>query len=115
MQACDEVWVTVTGPADWRAPDHYVLEIGVHGWPIEEGAGGGVVAVELDPEEEVMVRLVQPRACKAIVEVRALPGSRWVIRFGADGAPGVEDWTGRGLDLGPALTEGQRTACVFDI
>jgi hypothetical protein len=113
-QDCDAVWVTVTGPADWHAPQDFVLEIGTNAWPIQEGDGGGVVAVELAPEENVIVRLVQPRPCHAVVEFAALPGSNWVIRFAADGTPRVEDWTGEGSALGPALNEGQSTGCIFD-
>jgi hypothetical protein len=113
-QSCGQVWVTVTGPRDWLAPQDYVLEVGVHGWPIQAGAGGGVVAVEVGPNERVVVRLVQPQGCNAIVEFAASGGSAWVIRFAADGTPRVEDWTGEAIDLGPALTEGQRTDCVFD-
>jgi hypothetical protein len=113
-QFCGEVYVTLTGPRDWLAPQDYVLEVGTHGWPIQAGAGGGVVSVEVAPDERVTVRLVQPQGCNAIVEFEALDGSIWVIRFAADGTPNVEDWTGQGVNDGPALTEGRRSDCVFD-
>ena len=112
-QACDQGWVTVTGPRDWLAPHDYVLEIGARGWPIEQNGGGGVVAVDLAPGERVEVRLVERDRCNAVVAFRASPGSSWVIRFAADGSAGVEDWTGRGANvLGPALGEGRPTDCV---
>ena len=114
-QACDEVWVTVTGPTDWPGmPQDYVLEVGEHGWPVGAGGSGGVVGVKAAPGERVVVRLVEPRLCVALVEFAALPGSHSVIRMVLDGTLDVEHWVGDGVEPGPALTEGQRTDCVFD-
>ena len=115
IPSCNEVWVTVTGPENWLQPEDYVLEISAQGWPVDEGAGGGVVAVQLERGQRVLVRLVRPRDCVAIAEFAALPGSNWVIRFAADGTTSVEDWTGRGHEMGPGLVEGQRTDCPSDI
>jgi hypothetical protein len=112
QQTCGEVWVLVTGPAGWLAPRDYVLEIGGTGWPIEEGEGGGVVAVTFVENTRVAIRLVQPQTCQAAVGFSALAGSHWVIRFAADGTTTVEDWTGRPMDLGPALGQGQPSDCA---
>jgi hypothetical protein len=111
---CGEVYVRVSGPADGPAPEDYVLEIGESGWPIQKRGGGGITSVEVAPEERVMVRLVEPRRCEAVVEFAASPGSYWVIRLAADGTPTVEDWTGGEVELGPALGQGRRSNCVFD-
>jgi len=106
---CEQVWVGVTGPADWMAPDDYILEVGGSAWPIESLFGGGVIS--LDVAGPVSARLVRPSDCAVLVSWVARPGTAWAIRFDADDQPRLEDWTGQGLESGPALGEGLPSGC----
>jgi hypothetical protein len=109
-RACDELWVGVVGSPDFDVELHVFGQV----WAIPAGGGGGVVSVEVVPDVPVDVRLVETEACSAIVEFPASGGSAWVIRFVAEGAPRVEDWTGEGHDDGPALEQARATECEVD-
>ena len=100
-----EVTVTVTGPADWEPPEELVLEIGDTGWHGSRGVAGVVI------DAIVEVRLVDAESCRSYMSLFAEPGTSWVIRFDASGAAHVEDWTGRDIDLGPAMPPGELSGC----
>ena len=98
------MWVAVRGPEDWAPDPGFSLEIGGIAYPVNANNGGGVTST--DVREQTIVRLRRLPDCEPIVTFAARPGERYVIRVSAAGAPQVEDWTGRGLDSGPALTPG---------
>lgn len=101
-----QTWVAVTGPANSEAPEDLVLEIGDTAW----FGYGGVVGVETAGVLEV--RLVGRESCRSYASFSAAAGSMWVIRFAQDGTVGVEDWTGQGMDAGPALGEREPSGCA---
>jgi hypothetical protein len=100
-----QMWVAVTGPANSEAPEDLVLEIGDTAW----FGYGGVVSVET--QSALGVRLVGRESCRSYASFEAPAGTMWVIRFADDGTAGVEDWTGQGMDSGPALGEREPSAC----
>jgi hypothetical protein len=102
-------WVAVTGPANSEGPEQLVLEIGNAAWQ----GYGGVVSVETTIP--LPVRLVGRASCQVYASFTAHPGSKTVIRFAADGAVDIEDWTTRDLDAGPALGESLPTGCPHDV
>jgi hypothetical protein len=98
-------WVAVTGPANSEAPEDLVLEIGNGAW----FGYGGVVSVEA--ESPLAVRLVGRETCRIYAGFTAPTGTMWVVRFASDGRATIEDWTGRGMDAGPALGEREPSEC----
>jgi hypothetical protein len=102
--AAEATWVAVAGPRDWAPEPGYSLEIGDRAYAIDANNGGGVTSVSLS--QPTIVRIRQLPDCGPIVRFVAQPGRRYVIRFAATGIPRLEDWTGRGLDAGPALDPG---------
>lgn len=100
-----QLWVAVTGPADSEGPEDLVLEIGDTAW----FGYGGVISVET--QSALDVRLVGRESCRSYAGFEAPAGTKWVIRFADDGTVGVEDWTGRLMDLGPALGEREPSGC----
>jgi hypothetical protein len=103
----EAMWVAVTGPHDWAPDPGYSLEIGEIAYSISANNGGGVTSVAV--AERTVVRLRRLPDCVPIVRFAGRPGGRYVIRLSEAATPRVEDWTGRGLDTGPALTAGPRT------
>jgi hypothetical protein len=101
-----EMWVAVTGPQDWAPDPGFSLEIGYHVYSINANNGGGVTSVNVG--EPTIVRLRRLPDCEPIVRIVGRPGGRYVVRMSDAGTPHVEDWTGRGLDSGPALSPGPR-------
>jgi hypothetical protein len=101
-----DVVVAVTGPAGSRSAEELVLEAGETAWL----GYGGVVSVPSDAP--LPVRLLGRASCVTYASFIAPPGTQWVIRFAADGSVGVEDWTGRGTDAGPALPERPPSGCA---
>ena len=99
--------VAVTGPRDWAPDPGFSLEIGDATYRIDSGNGGGVASGDLSAPRIVLLRRV--RDCQPVVRFVARPGGRYVIRFTEDGMPHIEDWSGPGLDAGPALTAGPRS------
>jgi hypothetical protein len=93
------VTVAVHGPRDSEPPEELILQIGDTGW----FGYGGVASV--DARGSLPVRLIGRESCTVYASLVALPGSAWIIRFGEDGPVSLEDWTGRGMDSGPALVE----------
>ncbi len=100
------MWVAVTGPANSEAPEDLVLEIGDTAWL----GYGGVVSVKAAGVLDI--RLVGRESCRSYVSFSAAARSMWVIRFAEDGTVGVEDWTGRGMEAGPALGEREPSGCA---
>jgi hypothetical protein len=100
-----QTWVSVRGPADSDAPEELVLEVGNRAWLGYDGVVSVTTLVPLD------VRLVGRDSCRIYAQFSAQPGTRWVIRFAADGSVGVEDWTGRPMDSGPLLPERKPSGC----
>jgi hypothetical protein len=100
-----QTWVAVTGPANFEAPEDLVLEIGETAW----FGYGGVVSVET--QSALDVRLVGRESCRSYASFEAPAGTMWVIRFADDGTVAIEDWTGRGMDAGPALGEREPSGC----
>jgi hypothetical protein len=100
-----EVTVAVTGPADWEPPEELVLEIGDTAWHGSRGVAGVVI------DAIVEVRLVGTESCRRYTTFFAEPGTSWTIRFDASGSARVEDWTGRDIDIGPALPPGELSGC----
>jgi hypothetical protein len=105
----EETWITVTGPRDWLAPTEMALEIGGSAWAITVLGGGGVAMTPLETTSEV--RLVSIEDCREFARFMAEPGSAHVVRFAPDESVGVEDWTGRGVEMGPALNETAPSDC----
>jgi hypothetical protein len=100
-----EIWVTVTGSGDWEPPEELVLEIGDTSWDGSGGVASVATASNLD------VRLIGRESCQSYVGFRAELGTSWVIRFIEDGSVQVEDWTGRGVEPGPALGAVEPSGC----
>lgn len=104
-----ETWVTVTGPIDWIAPAEMALEIGDTAWSITPDGGGGLAMATLDQPADVL--LVGIEDCREYARFTAEPGSAHVIRFQRDGSVEVEDWTGREIEMGPALSQSAPGGC----
>ncbi len=102
-------WVAVTGPADWAPTPGYMLEIGRDAWIINATNGGGVTAVPLGQPTVVRVRRLSD--CAPVVRFVAQPGRDYTIRFASSGSARVEDWTGQGMDSGPALGDPVNPVC----
>ena len=105
----DPTWVAMTGPADWAPTPGYTLEIGRDAWVINAIHGGGVTAVPLSRHTVVRVRRLSD--CTPVVRFVAEPGRDYTIRFASTGSARVEDWTGRGMDSGPALGDPVNPVC----
>jgi hypothetical protein len=102
-------WIAITGPADWAPAPGYTLEIGRDAWVINATNGGGVTAVPLSQPTVVRVRRLSD--CTPVVRFVAQPSRDYTIRFASDGSARVEDWTGRGMDSGPALGDPVNPVC----
>ena len=102
-------WVAITGPADWAPTPGYTLEIGRGAWVINATNGGGVTAVSLSRSTVVRVRRLSD--CTPVVRFVAEPGRDYTIRFASNGSARVEDWTGQGMDSGPALGDPVNPVC----
>lgn len=102
-------WVAITGPADWAPTPGYELEIGGDAWLVNAIHGGGVTTVSLSRPTVVRVRRLAD--CAPVVRFVASPGRAYTIRFAASGSARVEDWTGQGMDAGPALGDPSRPRC----
>jgi hypothetical protein len=100
-----QILVAVTGPANSDVPEDLVLEVGDTAW----FGYGGVVSVET--QSALGVRLVGRESCRSYASFEAPAGTMWVVRFADNGTVGVEDWTGRGMDAGPALGEREPSGC----
>lgn len=107
-RSSQQMWVAVWGPKDWAPDPGFSLEIGGLAYAVNANNGGGVTSI--DAREPTIVRLRRLPDCVPVVRFAGRPGGRYVIRVSAGGTPRVEDWTGLGLDTGPALTPGPR-AC----
>ena len=107
---CDQVFVSVRGPADWTPATDYVLEIGSVAFRVDHGDGGGVASITtLAP---VGVRLVRPADCVVLIAFDAQPGSRWTIRFDSQERPtAVQLREDQVMALGPGLAEGTLSGC----
>ena len=105
-EPASQTWVAVHGPGDSEAPEDLVLEIGDTAW----FGYGGIVSVETAGVLDV--RLVGRESCRSYASFSAAAGTRWVIRFAEDGTVGMEDWTGQGMDSGPALGEREPSGCA---
>ena len=107
--AAAPTWVAITGPADWAPTPGYTLEIGRDAWVINATSGGGVTAVPLSRPTVVRVRRLSD--CTPVVRFVAQPGRDYTIRFASNGSARVEDWTGQGMDSGPALGDPVNPVC----
>lgn len=103
-ETLEQVVVAVTGTAP-EPPEPLLLHIDDQAWH----GYGGVVGVET--RDPVTVRLVGQESCREYASFSADPGTNWVVRFTADESAAVEDWTGRGMDAGPALGEREARDC----
>jgi hypothetical protein len=108
-KGADLTWVGIGGPADWAPRPGSVLEVGDDAWQINARNGGGVTALPLAGRTIVRVRRLPD--CTPVVRFVATPGGSYFIRFGADGSARVEDWTGQGMDSGPALGDPVASTC----
>ena len=102
-------WIGIGGPEDWAPRPGYTLEIGHDAWRIDAIHGGGVASLPLTSPTIVRVRRLED--CAPVVRFVAAPGRNYYIRFAANGAARVEDWTGQGMDSGPALGDPSAPVC----
>lgn len=102
-------WVLVTGPEDWPHGE-YRLDIGPESWRMDEQSGGGLGSYNVT--RRVHVTLVRMADCRTLMTFTAGPGTRWVIRFQADGSVRLEDHTKDGLDTGGALASAGHGRCL---
>ena len=107
--AAELTWIGIGGPQDWATRPGYTLEVGRDAWQIDAIHGGGVTALPLTSATVVRVRRVSD--CTPVVRFVAVPGRDYFIRFAASGAARVEDWTGQGMDAGPALGDPTAPVC----
>lgn len=105
-RSTEPMWVAVRGPEDWAPDPGFSLEVGGTAYAINANNGGGVTSI--DAREPTIVRLRRLPDCEPVVRFAGRPGGRYVIRVPDTGTPRVEDWTGYGLDTGPALSPGPR-------
>jgi hypothetical protein len=109
VEAVDPTWIGVGGPRDWAPRPGYVLELDGKAWRIDALNGGGVTSLPLASRTVVRVRRLPD--CLPVVRFVAVPGRDYFIRFAADGSARVEDWTGQGMDSGPALGDPGAPVC----
>ena len=107
--ATDLTWVGIGGPMDWAPDPGYSLEIGRDAWTVNATNGGGVTTLPLTKSAIVRVRRLSD--CVPVVRFVAQPGRDYYIRFDPHGAARVEDWTGEGMDAGPALGDPAAPVC----
>lgn len=100
-RADNPTWIGIGGPQDWAPSPGYTLEVGRDAWRVDAIHGGGVTTVALNVD--TVVRLRRLSDCAPLVRFVAVPGRNYFIRFAANGSARVEDWTGQGMDAGPAL------------
>lgn len=100
-----QTWVAVHGPAGWSPSEELVLQLGPTSW---HGYGGVVSVSSAGPAR---VRLVARESCHVYADFVAPVGTMWVIRFQPDGSVQIEDWTARGMDSGPALSQVAPAEC----
>ncbi len=96
-----KTWIGIGGAATPGLG--YSLAIGSDAWTITTTAdsSGGVTSLILDQPIRVTVWRLQ--SCQKLLSFDAKPGRDYYIRLGSDGSAEVEDWTGVGMDAGPAL------------
>jgi hypothetical protein len=109
VEAIDPTWIGIGGPQDWAPSPGYVLEVDGSSWRIDAVHGGGVTTLPLVSRTVVQVRRLPD--CTPVVRFVAVPGRDYFIRFAADGSDRVEDWTGQGMDSGPALGDPVAPIC----
>jgi len=107
--AVDVTWIGIGGPEDWAPRPGFTLEVGHDAWRIDAINGGGVTTVPLTSATVVRVRRLSD--CAPVVRFVARPGRDYYIRFAAGGTARVEDWTGEGMDAGPALGDPSAPVC----
>ncbi len=96
-----KTWIGIGGAATPGLG--YSLAIGSDAWTITMTAdsSGGVTSLILDQPIRVTVWRLQ--SCQKVLSFDAKPGRDYYIRLGSDGSAAFEDWTGVGMDAGPAL------------